>query len=547
MPRGPLRTFSARPRSPVTSRHGMVATSQPLAVQTGLDILKNGGTAVDAAIAANVMLGLVEPMSCGPGGDLFAIVWDEDHQRLHGLNASGRSPASMTWQDVLDRGYAKVPFQGPLSWSVPGCVDGWHALHERFGRLRMEALLQPTITAARDGFEVTPVIARQWATAAERLADDPGARDIFLVDGRAPNAGERFVNPQLAQTLEALCASGRDAFYRGDLADALSDFSAAIGGFLTKEDLAAHRSSWVEPVCVPFRGHQVWQLPPNTQGLALLQMLTILDPFDLESMDPQGVELLHLLIEAKKLAYEDRARFYADPDFFDVPIEALLSDERAACLRRRFDPDRAAAELIPDDPRTAHADTVYLTAVDADGNAVSLIQSIYHEFGSGVVPPDLGFAMQNRACLFHVDPAHANAYRPGKRPFHTIMPGFVTRDGHPVFSFGVMGGDMQPQGQLQVLLHRLVFRADVQTAGEALRFRHAGSSTPVDHVMTDGGTVLLEPGFPENVREGLRAKGHRVETRNEGFGGYQGIWIDRDAGVLHGGSEPRKDGCALGF
>ena len=547
MSRRASRTFSAHPRPTVTSRHGMVATSQPLAVQTGLDVLKAGGTAVDAAIAANAMLGLVEPMSCGLGGDLFAIVWNEADGRLHGLNASGRSPASMTWQDVLDRGHAKVPFQGPLSWSAPGCVDGWYALHERFGRLPMEALLQPTIAAARNGFEVTPVIARQWAAATERLEDDPGARDVFLVDGRAPPAGERFVNPQLARTLEALCAAGRDAFYRGDLGDALAAFSATAGGFLTKEDLATHRSSWVDPVCVTFRGHQVWQLPPNTQGLALLQMLTILDPFDLESMDPQGVELLHLLIEAKKLAYEDRARFYADPDFFDVPIEALLSDERAAHLRGRLDPNHAATELIPDDPRTAHTDTVYLTAVDADGNAVSLIQSIYQDFGSGVVPPDLGFAMQNRACLFHVDPAHANAYRPGKRPFHTIMPGFVTRDGRPVFSFGVMGGDMQPQGQLQVLLHRLVFGADVQMAGEALRFRHAGSSTPVDHVMTDGGTVFLEPGFPEAVLEGLRQKGHRVETRNEGFGGYQGIWIDREAGLLHGGSEPRKDGCALGY
>ncbi len=542
-----LRTVSAHPRPPIVSRHGMVATSQPLAVQTGLDVLKAGGSAVDAAIAANAMLGLVEPMSCGLGGDLFAIVWDERHQQLHGLNGSGRSPGSMTWQNIRDRGLAKIPFQGPLSWSVPGCADGWYALHGRFGRLPMETLLQPTIAAARNGFEVTPVIARQWDAAAERLADDPGARDVFLVDDRAPIAGERFANPQLARTLEALGTAGRDAFYRGDLAATLVAFSAAGGGLLSKDDLSAHRSSWVDPICVSFRGHQVWQLPPNTQGLAVLQMLKILDPFDLEAMDPQGVELLHLLIEAKKLAYEDRARFYADPDFFDVPIAALLSDERAAYLRGRFDRNHAATELIPDDPRAAHADTVYLTTVDAEGNAVSWIQSIYHDFGSGVVPPGLGFAMQNRACLFHVDPSHANAYRPGKRPFHTIMPGFVTRDGRPVFSFGVMGGDMQPQGQLQVLLHRLVFDADVQTAGEALRFRHAGSSTPVDHVMTDGGTVFLEPGFPDDVLEGLRQKGHRVETRGEGFGGYQGIWIDRDAGRLTGGSEPRKDGCALGY
>ncbi|MEE8593637.1 MAG: gamma-glutamyltransferase, partial [Candidatus Bipolaricaulota bacterium] len=304
----------------------------------------------------------------------------------------------------------------------------------------------------------------------------------------------------------------------------------------------------VDPVSVPYRDCDVWQLPPNTQGLATLQMLKILEPFDIAAMDHSSAEYLHLLIEAKKLAYEDRARFYADPDFYDVPIEALLSDDYADRLRDRIDPHRASTELLLEDPRLIHGDTVYLSVVDEEGNAVSFIQSIFNSFGSCVVPPQLGFAIQNRGSLFHLDPEHANAFAPSKRPFHTIMPGFVTQDGRPVFSFGVMGGDMQPQGQLQVLLNLIEFDMDPQLAGEALRFRHDGSSTPVGDYMTDGGTVYLEPGMPDATIEELQAKGHRVETTaDDGFGGYQGIWIDWDTDTLIGGSEPRKDGCALGY
>ena len=525
----------------------MVATSQPLAVRTGINVLKSGGTAVDAAIAVNAMLGLVEPMSCGIGGDVFAIVWDAKTRQLHGLNGSGRSPGTLSRQTFSDLGHAFIPSRGPLSWSIPGCVDGWFTLHERFGRMPMSDLLQPTIDVAKEGFPVTPVIARMWQASAEQLAKDPGAAAVFLPSGRAPKAGDMFRNPQLAEALTLMAEGGNDTFYRGPIAEALVMFSSQMGGYFSLPDFAEHTSSWTDAVSVPFRGYDVWQLPPNTQGLALLQMLRILETYDLASMEHNSAEYLHLLIEAKKLAYEDRARFYADPDFYDVPIEDLLSDDYVAKQCARIDPQRAANELDLEDPRILHGDTVYLTVVDEEGNAVSLIQSIFNSFGSCVVPSDLGFALQNRGSLFHLDLDHANAFVPNKRPFHTIMPGFVTRNAAPVFLFGVMGGDMQPQGQLQVLLNILEFGMDPQMAGEALRFRHDGSSTPVGHHMSDGGVVRLEPGFPEATIDGLRSKGHRVETATDGFGGYQGIWIDEESGELLGGSEPRKDGCALGY
>lgn len=524
-----------------------MATSQPLAVQTGIDVLKSGGTAVDAAIAVNATLGLVEPMSCGIGGDVFAIVWESSTQRLYGLNGSGRSPGSLSRQWFLDQGHQTIPSRGPLSWSVPGCVDGWFALHERFGRTPMHDLLHPTIEAAISGFSVTPVIARMWQAAAERLAQDPGAAAVFLPDGRAPESGDVFRNERLADALAHIAEDGSDAFYRGPIAESLVAFSSQVGGFFSSTDFANHTSSWVDTVSVPFRGYDVWQLPPNTQGLATLQMLKILEPFDISAMEHGSAETLHLLIEAKKLAYEDRARFYADPDFYDVPIEALLSDGYASRLRDRIDPRHAATKPLLEDPRLVQGDTVYLSVVDEEGNAVSFIQSIFNSFGSCVVPPELGFAIQNRGSLFHLDPQHANAFTPRKRPFHTIMPGFVTQDGHPVFSFGVMGGDMQPQGQLQVLLNLIEFGMDPQLAGEALRFRHDGSSTPMGHQMNDGGIVRLEPGVSEAAIDGLRGRGHCVETTSDGFGGYQGIWIDPSTGKLYGGSEPRKDGCAVGY
>ena len=534
-------------RSVVSAPTAMVATSQPLAVQVGIDILKRGGSAVDAAIAVNAVLGLVEPMSCGIGGDLFAIVWDANEERLVGLNGSGRSPHGLTREVFAEKGLDQIPLRGPLPWSVPGCVDGWYALHDRFGRLAMEDLLTPTIDYAERGFPVSPVIASMWYQATDLLADDPGAVATYLPGGRTPAAGALFRNPDLAHLLQVICEKGKDAFYRGEIAEAIVTVSQQLGGHFTPQDFDDHTSTWVDPVSVPYRGYDVWELPPNTQGIAVLEMLRILEGFDLVRLGHNSVEALHLLIEAKKLAYEDRARFYADLDFYDPPLGVLLSKDHATRQRQRIGPNRAASEFPPEDRRLREGDTVYLTVVDGDRNAVSFIQSLYHGFGSGIVPPGLGFALQNRGALFSLDPKHANTLEPHKRPFHTIIPGFVTQDGRPVFSFGVMGGDQQPQGQVQVLVNLIDFGMDAQQAGDALRFSHDGSSTPTGDRMHDGGIVYLEPGIDETIAGGLQQKGHRVEYCEGGYGGYQGIWIDPETNMLHGGSEPRKDGCATGY
>ena len=540
-------------RSEVISPRGMVATSQPLAVQVGIDVLKRGGHAVDAAIATNAMLGLVEPMSCGLGGDLFAIVWDEKAEKLVGFNGSGRAPRAMTRDLFATRGLDRIPNRGPLSWTIPGCVDGWFTLHDRFGRLPIDELLAPTIAYAESGFPVSPVIARTWAAAADRLCADPGAAATFLVSGHAPNVGEVVRNPDLAASLHAICSEGRDAFYRGPIAERIVACAEATGGLIAREDLAEHRSTWDDPVSINYRGYDVWELPPNSQGIAALQMLSVLEGFDVSELERDGAELLHLQIEAKKLAFEDRARYYADPVFADVPLDGLISPAYAARRRSQIVRSGAFVRVPAGDPRfeppPGNGDTVYLTVVDEERNAVSFIQSIYNDFGSDVVPPGTGFALQNRGSLFHLDADHPNTIEPGKRPFHTIIPAFVTLDGRPIYSFGVMGGDMQPQGHVQVLVNRIDFGMDVQAAGDALRWRHVGSSTPTGQKMSGGGLVLLESGFPQSTFDGLRAKGHRVEYRpvGSGFGGYQGIWIAPETGMLHGGSESRKDGCALGY
>ena len=536
-------------RSQVIAPHGMVATSQPLAVRVGVDVLKNGGHAVDAAIAVNAMLGLVEPMSCGLGGDLFAIVWDAKTEALVGFNGSGRAPQAMTRELFSAWDLDRIPDRGPLSWTAPGCVDGWFTIHDRFGRLPIDELLGPAIAYAESGFPVSPVIGRMWKAAEERLAADPGASATFLVGGRAPKTGELMRNPDLAASLRAVCAGSRDAFYRGSIAERIVACAEAVGGLLRHEDLADHTSTWDAPVFVRYRGYNVWELPPNGQGIAALQMLGILEGFDLAGMERGSAELLHLMIEAKKPAYEDRARYYADPAFADVPVDELLSPGYAARRRQQIVQSAAATRVPAGDPRLKAGETVYLTVVDDERNAVSFIQSIYSDFGSGIVPPGTGFALQNRGSLFSLDPDHPNCLEPGKRPFHTIIPAFVTREGRPVFSFGVMGGDMQPQGHVQILVNRLDFGMDVQAAGDALRWRHVGSSTPTGERMRDGGLVWLESGFPQSTFDGLRAKGHEVEFRpyGPGFGGYQGIWIDPETNMLHGGSESRKDGCAIGY
>lgn len=532
-------------RSEVIARHGMAATSQPLATQVALDILKRGGSAVDAAIAANAVLGLVEPTGCGIGGDLFAIVWDAESRKLHGLNASGRSPKSLSLDWFRENGYEAIPSRGPLPVSVPGAVDGWFVLHERFGKLPIRQVLDPAIDYAREGFPVTEVIAYYWRRNAEILKDHPNFAQVFMPGGRVPRKGEIFANAQLAETLERIAKGGRDAFYQGDIARTIAAHVQERGGFLSYEDLASHASEWVEPVSTDYRGYRVWELPPNGQGIAALQMLNILEGFDIASMGLDSAEYVHVFVEAKKLAFADRARYYADPAFADVPVEKLISKDYAAERRKLIDPNRAADSAAAGEPKAG--DTIYLTVADEAGNIVSLIQSNYQGMGSGVTPPGLGFILQNRGALFSLDPDHPNRFEPGKRPFHTIIPAFVTKDGEPWLSFGVMGGAMQPQGHAQILVNLIDFDMNLQEAGDAPRIRHNGSAQPTGGAMTGGGTVNLESGFSHETRRELEKKGHDVSFSNGGYGGYQAILRDPENGVYYGASESRKDGQAAGY
>ena len=534
-------------RSEVLASHGMAATSQPLATQVALDVLKRGGSAVDAAIAANAVQALVEPTGCGLGGDLFAIVWDADEKRLFGLNASGRSPRALLLAEFSARELERIPSRGPLPVTVPGCVDGWFELSERFGRLPMKEVLAPAIRYATEGFPVSELVAHHWRGNAVILQVFPGFREQFMPEGRAPRAGEVFRNPNLARTLERIAAGGRDAFYRGEIARTMADFMAEHGGFLSADDLAAHRSEWVEPVSTSYRGHEVWELPPNGQGIAALQILNVLEGYDLAALGFGSADYLHLLIEAKKLAFEDRARFYADPDFVDVPVARLISKEYAAERRALLDRKRAARSVPPGDAALEEGDTIYLTVADEAGNMISLIQSNYRGMGSGMAPPGLGFVLQNRGELFDLEPGRANTYAPGKRPFHTIIPAFVTKEGAPWMSFGVMGGAFQPQGHVQILVNMIDFGMNAQAAGDAPRIRHHGSSDPTGERMSDGGVVSLESGFDPAVVAELVRRGHAIEERPGAYGGYQAIRVDREAGVYHGASDPRKDGQAAGY
>ena len=540
-PSGPLH----KTRSAVLARGGMAATSQPLATATAIRVLQSGGNAVDAAIAANAVLGVVEPMSCGIGGDLFAIVWDAKSKKLHGLNASGRAPGAAAIDFYRSRSFTQIPESGPLSWSVPGCVDGWDQLRARFGSKPWAELLGPAIAYAAGGFPVSEIIAASWQGSAASLAKVPTSAACLLPDGKAPKFGQVFRNPSLARSLQAIARDGRDAFYKGTMADAMVDYSKSVGGLFDRKDFEDHASTWVEPVSTNYRGYDVWELPPNGQGIAVLQMLNLLEPFDLKAMGPQSAGSLHLLIEAKKLAYEDRARYYADPEFARVPVAELVSKAYAARRGKLIDAAHANNRPAPGDPKAA--DTIYMTVVDKDGNAVSLIQSNFSGFGSGHVAGDLGFPIQNRGCLFALDPNHANRLEPRKRPFHTIIPGFVTKDGKPWLSFGLMGGDMQAQGHAQVLVNIIDHGMDVQSAGDAPRFYHVGSSTPTGVPARDGGTVALESEIGPDVRRALEARGHKIVAASGSFGGYQAIRIDLENGVLIGGSDPRKDGQAAGY
>ena len=536
-------------RSEVIATQGMAATSQPLATQVALDILKRGGSAVDAAIAANAAIGLMEPTGSGVGGDLFAIVWDAKTAKLHGLNASGRSPASLTLEtlraELRKLGVSQIPRTGPLPVSVPGAVDGWFELHSKFGRLPMKELLQPAIAYARNGFPVTEVIAQGWAANARVLSKYPNFAATYMPGGKPPAKGDIFRNPDLAATLSAIAEGGRDAFYKGEIAQRIERYLRANGGYLTAADLGRHRSEWVEPVSTNYRGYDVWELPPNTQGVAALEMLNILEPYDLKSMGFGSAEYLHLFIEAKKLAFEDRARFYADPEFSKIPLQMLISKDFAA--RRRALIGKQAALAYPvDNPSVDHGDTIYMTVADSAGNMVSLIQSNYRGMGSGMTPDGCGFGLQDRGELFSLQDGHPNVYAPGKRPFHTIIPAFVTRDGKPWLSFGVMGGAMQPQGHVQILVNLIDFGMNLQEAGDAPRVRHDGSSEPTGEVMRDGGQVVLEVGASAATVKALEARGHKVTVENDGdFGGYQAIMTKQ--GVYFGASESRKDGAAQGY
>ena len=536
-------------RSEVVAQHGMACTSQPLATQAAIDILKQGGSAVDAAIAANAVLGLVEPPSCGIGGDLFAIVWDSKSKRLYGLNASGRSPATLTRQHFSELGLTRVPTNGPLPVSVPGCVDGWFELHGKFGKLSMDKILAPAISYANQGFPVSEVIAEDWDKISETMQKQPGFKETFMPNGRAPDTGEVFVNRGFGSTLAKIARGGREAFYKGEIAQTIGAFMKKHSGFLSAQDLAEHKSDWIDPVSTSYRGYDVWELPPNGQGIAVLQMLNILEGYDIKSLGFGSTEYSHLFIEAKKLAFEDRAKYYADPAFSKIPVKQLISKKYAEERRKLINPKRAAKTYEAGNPALNEGDTIYLTTADSEGNMVSLIQSNYRGFGSGMVPDGLGFPLQNRGEMFVLDDErHPNTYAPKKRPFHTIIPGFITRNGQPLISFGVMGGAMQPQGHVQIVVNLVDFGMDLQDAGDAPRIQHVGSSEPTGEVMKDGGQVLLEFGFPEETERGLLNRGHKIGRGTAGgFGGYQAIRFEATNRVYFGASESRKDGQAAGY
>ena len=532
-------------RSEVIAQNGMAATSQTLATQVALDILKKGGNAVDAAIAANAVLGLVEPTGCGIGGDLFAIIWSAEKGKLYGLNASGRSPRSLKLEYFKNNGYEFITSTGPLPVSVPGCVDGWFEMHEMFGLIPIQEILQPAINYARNGFPVTEVIAYYLGRNAQALSSFPNIKETYMPGGKAPEKGEIFKNPNLASTLEKIAKGGRNEFYRGSIAKTIGAFMKSQGGFLSYDDMARHNSEWIEPVSSSYRGYDIWELPPNGQGIATLQILNILEGFDIERIGFGSAEYIHRFTEAKKLAFEDRAKFYADPRFSSVPVNQLISKRYAVERRKLINPERAGR--VYDPGKIEAGNTIYLTVADRFGNMVSLIQSNYRGMGSGMCPTGLGFVLQDRGEMFSLDPGHANVYAPGKRPFHTIIPGFITKSGKPWISFGVMGGDMQPQGHAQIVINLIDFKMNLQEAGDAPRIYHTGSSEPTGEQMTNGGTLHLESGIRTEVIHKLMSMGHRIEWNLGGYGGYQAIMWDEKNKVYYGASESRKDGQAAGY
>ena len=530
-------------RSEVIATNGMAATSHPLATQTALDVLKDGGNAIDAAIASNAVLGLVEPTGCGIGGDLFAIVWIEEDKKLYGLNSSGPAAQDMTIKKLKAMGIDKIPPFGPLPVTVPGAVAGWTALHKRFGKKSFDELFTNAIYYADNGFPITEVVGYYLQLSSERYKDYPNFKDVWMPNGDALKKGDIFVNKGLANTYKEIAKSYGESFYKGDIAKIISKFITEQGGFLSEDDLKNYQPEWITPVSSNYRGFDVWELPPNGQGIAALQILNILEQYDISNMGHNSAEYIHIFTEAKKLVYEDRAKYYADMNFADVPIKELISKEYALERNKLIDLKKAASTY--DTGIFENGDTIYMTVADKDGNMVSLIQSNYRGMGSGMVPPNLGFMLQDRGEMFNLDPKHRNSLEGGKRPFHTIIPAFITKDDKPFISFGLMGGGMQPQGHAQIVVNIVDFQMNLQEAGDAPRIRHFGSSEPTGETMINGGFLSLESGIDNQVRSELMKLGHNLKDEKGGYGGYQAIM--RVDGVYYGASESRKDGHASGY
>ena len=530
-------------RSEVIATNGMAATSHPLATQTAISILKNGGNAIDAAIAANAVLGLVEPTGCGIGGDLFAIIWSADEKKLFGLNSSGPAPKNISINKLKQKGLEKIPPYGPLPVTVPGAVAGWVSIHKKFGLLEFNKLFNDAINYAENGFPVTELVSYYLERSSEIFAAYPNFKDVWMPNGKTPKKGEIFINKNLAQNYKEIANTYGKSFYSGKIAENIVNTVNAQGGFFSLSDLNSFKPEWINPVSTNYRGYDVWELPPNGQGIAALQILNILERFDIESMGFGTSDYIHLFTEAKKVVYEDRAKYYADTNFSNIPVEKLISKEYANERSKLINLKKSSKSFNPGNLEIG--DTIYLTVADSFGNMVSLIQSNYRGMGSGVVPDNTGFMLQDRGEMFSLDPNHMNSLMPGKRPFHTIIPAFVTKNDKPFISFGLMGGAMQPQGHAQIIVNLVDFKMNLQEAGDAPRIRHVGSSQPTGEKMLDGGYLSLEKSFDKNEISKLKKMGHKFQYDLGGFGGYQAIMI-KD-GVYYGASESRKDGHASGY
>ena len=530
-------------RSEIISTNGMAATSHPLATQTAIEVLQRGGNAIDAAIAANAVLGLMEPTGCGIGGDLFAIIWSADDNKLYGLNSSGPAPKNISIDKLLAKNLEQIPPYGPLPVTVPGAVAGWKELHNKFGSLPFENLFQEAIDYSENGFPVTEVVAYYLDLSAERFSSYPNFKEVWMPKGKTPSKGDVFKNPQLASTYKKIAITGGKDFYEGEIANEIVRFINEQGGYFTLDDLKNYSPEWIEPVSTNYRGYEVWELPPNGQGIAALQILNILENYDIQKLGFGSAEYIHLFTEAKKVVYEDRAKYYADQNFSNVPVSELISKEYAKSRMRLIDLKNASKSFNPGN--LEDGDTIYLTVSDKYGNMVSLIQSNYRGMGSGMVPNNLGFMLQDRGEMFSLDKNHKNSLVGGKRPFHTIIPAFITKDGKPYISFGLMGGAMQPQGHAQIVINIVDFKMNLQEAGDAPRIRHVGSSQPTGEKMLDGGYLSLEKGISEEEINKLKKLGHKFQYDLGGFGGYQAIML-KD-GVYYGASDSRKDGQASGY